>query len=122
MVTKEKYQELEEKYFELKRERDDLKEKNLTLEKLAYKTGEQIQEEIQLDIYEATSHKDSLLTMMELRENKGLSYEELKERVTEPNSLYLHLAGLRSVGFIKEEKGKFYSKPRSDEFLSKRNL
>jgi len=121
---KEEYDNLFDKYLNLISERDNLKNENEKLKLLAYKSYDDIKEELDYEISRATEQSDSLLILMELRENKKLTYMELKDKVTLPGSLFIRLSELFNVNLaaVDEKTGEFFITRKGVEFLEKRGL
>lgn len=121
---KEKYNKLYDKYLKLIYEINNLKNENEKLKLLAYKSYNDLKEEMAYEISRAAMDKDSLLILMELRENKKLNYVELQDRITWPENLFPRLLDLFSINFIKqdEKSGDFSITFSGIEFLEKRGL
>jgi hypothetical protein len=117
---KEKY----DKYLTLLSDYNHLKDENEKLKLLAYKSHNDLKEESAYEISRASMEKDSLLILMELRENKKLNYTELQDRVTQPENLFLRLSDLFHIGFISfnEEKNGFSITSAGSDYLEKRRL
>ena len=123
-AVEKKYEELHAKYLKLLSEMTQLKNENEELKLFAYKSYKDIREERDYEISKASMNKDSLLILMELRENQRLNYLELIQRVTLPEELFLRLAELVNVNFvsIKEKNGYFSITPGGIAFLENRGL
>ena len=124
---KEKDQSLFDKYISLLSRVNGLKDENEKLKLQAYKSYKDLEEEISYEISSVTMEKDSLLILMELRENKKLKYVELKDKITAPEKLFTRLADLCRINFvvIDEKNGEnenFYITPKCIEFLKKRGI
>jgi len=121
---KEKYNNLSNSYMELTAETNNLKNENEKLKLLAYKSYDDLKKEMDYEISRATMEKDSLLILMELRENRKLNYLELEDRVTQPIKLFLRLSALFNVNFValNEKTGYFSITSEGVGFLRKRGL
>jgi hypothetical protein len=121
---KKKYNKLYDKYLKLIYEINNLKNENEKLKLLAYKSYNDLKEEMAYEISRAAMDKDSLLILMELRENKKLNYVELQDRITRPEDLFPRLLDLFCINFIKqdEKSDDFSITFRGIEFLEKRGL
>lgn len=121
---KGKYEKLLNKYLNLVSEMNDLKNENEKLKLPAYKSYNDLKEEINYEISRTTMERDSLLILMELRENKKLKFIELSDKVTQSGNLFLRLSDLSKVNFVTldEETGDFSITPKGVDFLEKRGL
>ena len=121
---REKYNKLHDKHLELISEINRLKNENEKLKLLAYKSYDDLKEESAYEISRVTMEKDSLLILMELRENKKLNYLELQDRITCPGDLFPRLSELFNINFIilNEKSSDFSITPKGIEFLVKRGL
>jgi len=123
-TIKKKYEELYKKYLDLLSENSRLNTENEKLKLLAHKSYLDLKEEIDYEISSTTMHTDSLLVLMELRENRRLNYLELIDRVTLPGQLFLRLAELTNINYITVDKetGYFSITAVGNAFLKNREL